>query len=115
MRLFGGSIGVAASFIVLNTKIQNALSNLLSPEQLNDFYKSPTAMISFTALQKLKVRETYIDAFAINMRICIGISAASFLASLCAYQRNPPSVRKFVGELETTHTQSATESGTLEA
>lgn len=79
MRLFGGSTGVAASFIVLNTKIQNTLGSVLSPEQLGDFYKSPAAILSFTLAEKIEVRETYIDAFAIDMRICIGISVASLL------------------------------------
>jgi hypothetical protein len=106
MRLFGGSTGVAASFIVLNTKIQNTLGSVLSPEQLGDFYKSPAAILSFTLAEKIEVRETYIDAFAIDMRICIGISVASLLASLCTYQRNPPSIQKRLDDLEKLHARS---------
>lgn len=94
MRLLGGSIGVAASFIILNTKIQNTLGSILSPEQLEEFYKSPVAIFSFTGTQKIEVQETYINAFAIDMRMCIGISAASFLVSICTYQRNSPSIKK---------------------
>jgi hypothetical protein len=107
MRLFGGSTGVAASFIVLNTKIQNTLSSVLSPEQLNDFYKSPAVILSFTTTEKLAVRKTYIDAFAIDMRICTGISAASLLVSLFTYQRNPPSIKKRLDDLERFHSRSA--------
>ncbi|RDL40000.1 Uncharacterized protein BP5553_04340 [Venustampulla echinocandica] len=103
MRLFGGSAGVAASFTVLNTKIHNTLGSVLSPEQLNDFYKSPVAILSFTIAEKLEVRETYIEAFAIDMRICIGISVASLLVSICTYQRDPPSIKKRLGDLEKFH------------
>jgi hypothetical protein len=106
MRLFGGSTGVAASFIVLNTKIQNTLSSVLSPGQLSDFYKSPAAILTFTLAEKIEVRETYIDAFTIDMRICIGISIASLLASLCTYQRNPPSIQKRLDDLEKLHARS---------
>lgn len=103
MRLFGGSTGVAASFIVLNTKIQNTLGSVLSPQQLQDFYKSPVAILSFTIPEILKVGETYIDAFAIDMRICISISVASLMVSLCTYQRNPPSIKKRLDDLEKLH------------
>ena len=115
MRLLGGSIGVAASFIILNTKIQNTLGSILSPEQLEDFYKSPAAILSFTVTQKIEVRETYINAFAIDMRMCIGISAASFLVSICTYQRNSPSIRKRLDDLEAMYTRGAAMSTTVEA
>jgi hypothetical protein len=99
MRLFGGSTGVAVSFIVLNTKIQNNLGSVLSPEQLTDFYKSPAAILDFTTPEKILVRATYIESFAIDMRICIGIAAVSLLASLATYQRNPPSIKQRLDDL----------------
>lgn len=100
IRVFGGSIGVAVSFIVLNTRTQQTLGNILSPEQLDDFYKSPAAASSFQLAQQIQVRQTYIDAFDIDMRICLGIAATSLLVSLCTYQRNPPTMKKRLEDLE---------------
>ncbi|TPX07403.1 uncharacterized protein E0L32_002127 [Thyridium curvatum] len=68
MRVFGGSIGVAAGFIVLNSLIQQKLTGVLSPQQLDDFYRTPIVITSFNILQQLEVRRTYIQAFTVNMQ-----------------------------------------------
>lgn len=111
MRAFGGSIGVSASFIVLNARIQEALASVLTPQQLDDFYRSPAATLTFSPLQQLRVRETYVDSFSINMRVCVGMAAACLVASLCTYQRNPPSVKKRLEDLEALFARSAAASG----
>ncbi|KAJ6782868.1 hypothetical protein PWT90_07962 [Aphanocladium album] len=100
IRVFGGTIGIAASFIVLNTKIHDDLSTVLSPQQLSDFYKSPAATAHFELLEQFYVRQTYINAFAIVMRMCLGVAAASFVAALCTYQRNPLTMKQRMADLE---------------
>jgi hypothetical protein len=99
MLVFGGSLGVASSFIVLNNTIQDRLTNVLSPTQLRDFCTSPTAIYSFVSLQQLEVREVYIDTFNANMRVCIGISPVSIVAVLCSFQRNPPTLKSRLADL----------------
>ena len=100
MRVFGGSIGVATSFFVLNTKIQRNLQSTLTAQQLQDVYRSPLAMLSFSPLQLLEARQTFIDAFQIDMYICVGVSSACLVASLCTYQRRPPSVKTRLADVE---------------
>lgn len=107
MRVFGGSIGVATGFIVLNSLIQQKLTGVLSPQQLDDFYRTPIVITSFNILQQLEVRRTYIQAFTVNMRMCMGISAGCLLASLFTYQRNPPSIKKRLDDLEAVYARSA--------
>jgi len=100
-------MGVASGFIVLNKEIQDSLSGVLSAEQLADFYRSPVAIFKFTIFQQLRVRQAYIAAFNTNMRVCIGLSALGLVASLCAFQRNPPSIEKRLGDLEKVYAQTA--------
>ncbi|KAB5539418.1 major facilitator superfamily domain-containing protein [Coniochaeta sp. 2T2.1] len=107
LRVFGGSMGVAAGFIVLNNEIEDRLSGVLSAKQLADFYTSPIAIYSFTTFQQLKVREAYIGAFNNNMRVCIGLSALGLAASLCTYQRKPASIQKRLEDLEKIYEQTA--------
>lgn len=100
-------MGVAAGFIVLNKEIQDSLSGGLSPEQLEDFYTSPIAIFGFSVFQQLRVRQAYISAFNTNMRVCIGLSVLSLVASLCTYRRRPPSVQKRLEDLEKVYAQTA--------
>ena len=97
---------MAVSFIALNAKIQDTLTEVLTPEQLSDFYKTPAVIASFNLMQQIKVRETYIDAFAIDMHICLGIAAASLLCSFFSYQKNPPTTKKRLDELEEVYRRS---------
>lgn len=98
--MFGGSIGIAVSFIVLNSRIQNTLGTALSPQQLSDFYKSPAVTATFDPLQQYQVRETYIRAFVTDMRICLGVASGSMLAALFSYQRKPLTMTERLEALE---------------
>ena len=108
MRVFGGSLGVASSFIVLNTMIRDRLESVLTPEELSDFYVSPVATYSFPPVKQLKIREVYIDSFNTSMRVCIGISAVAVIAALCTYQRDPPTIKKRLDDLAEVYARSAT-------
>lgn len=108
MRVLGGSLGVAASFIVLNNRIAESLGDVLTADEMEDFYRSPVVVKSFDVSKQLGVRTTYIEAFDINMYICVGISAACLIASLCTYQHSPPSIKKRLQDLEALYAHTAT-------
>ena len=107
MRVLGGSLGVAASFLVLNSRIAQTLTGVLSAEELEAFYRSPTVMRSFAAYKQLQVRTTYIEAFQADMYMCIAMSAACLIASLCVYQSRPPSIKKRLDDLEAIYARTA--------
>jgi acetaldehyde dehydrogenase (acetylating) len=115
MRVFGGSLGAASSFIVLNTMIQDRLKKVLTSEELSGFYVSPVAIYNMPPVQQLKIREAYIDAFNVNMRVCIGVSAVAIIAALCTYQRRLPTIKKRLDELVEIYARSATLAATTEA
>ncbi|ATY61380.1 Major facilitator superfamily general substrate transporter [Cordyceps militaris] len=107
MRVFGGSLGVAVSIVVLITKIQNGLQGSLTPDQLASFYRSPLALFQFSPQQQLVARRAFIDAFRVDMYICVGVSVASLFAALFTYQRHPPSVQSKLADLEKELARSA--------
>lgn len=106
MRVFGGSVGVAISIIVLITKIQSSLQGTLTPEQLANFYRSPLTLFTFSSAQQLVAREAFIDAFRVDMYICLGVSIASLFVSFFTYQTHPPSVKSRLEDLEAELTRS---------
>ncbi len=93
MRVLGGSLGIAVSFNVQNMLVDSMLRGAVTAQQLQQFYKSPMSILSFTPSQQNRVREAYIIGFNTNMRICAGVSAFCLMASLCTYQRRPPSIK----------------------
>lgn len=99
-RVFGGSIGVAISIIVLIAKIQSSLQDSLTQEQLQNFYRSPLVLFTFTPEQQQKARDSFIDTFNLDMYICIGVSALSLLVAMFTFQRHPPSVKSKLADLE---------------
>ncbi|KAL2820815.1 MFS general substrate transporter [Aspergillus cavernicola] len=100
LRIFGGSIGIAAAFIVFNNKVQETLTGVLTVEQLEQFYRTPAAIYRLPAAQQLVVREVYVGTFNTDMRICAGIAAACLIATLCTYQRRPQSIKERLADLE---------------
>lgn len=100
MRVFGGSLGVASSIIVLINKIQTVLGDNLSESQLQDFYRNPLIILTFAPDNATKARDAFIEGFREDMYICIGMSCASFVVSLFTFQRHPPSVKSKLASLE---------------
>jgi hypothetical protein len=90
----------------LNIHIQDALAGVLTPAQLNDFYTSPSAVLGFSLSSQILVRETYINAFNYDMRICACLSGVCFIATLFIYERNPRSVADRIAELEEAYVRS---------
>jgi hypothetical protein len=106
LRIFGGSVGVAVSMMILNDDISKSLSNVLSPTQLADFYSSPISILNFTLIEQYYVRETFILTFNKNMRMCMYVSVVCLLVTLCAYQKNPPTVKERIDELEAAYVRT---------
>lgn len=106
LRIFGGSIGIASGFLVFNSNVQHTLSGVLTPEQLDEFYRTPAAISRLPAAQQLAVRQVYVSSFNTDMRICAGISAACLLATLCTYQRNPQSIKQRLADLEEAYSRT---------
>lgn len=100
LRIFGGSIGIASGFIVFNTNVQHTLAGVLTPGQLDEFYRTPAAIKRLPVRQQLVVRQVYVSTFNTDMRICAGIAAACLVATLCTYQRNPQSIKQRLADLE---------------
>ena len=100
MRIAGGTIGVAISFIVLHIRVTHELQGDFTLAQLRDFYQSPLSTSSFTVSQLLLARRAYIAAFTDIMRVSIGISGACFLASLFVWQKQPASIQKKLEDME---------------
>ncbi|KAL2814051.1 major facilitator superfamily domain-containing protein [Aspergillus granulosus] len=100
LRIFGGSIGIASGFIVFNINVQHTLASVLTPEQLDAFYRTPAAIYSLPIRQQLVVRQVYVSTFNTDMRICAGVAAACLVATLCTYQRKPQSIKQRLADLE---------------
>lgn len=109
MRVFGGSIGVAVSIIVLITKIQTGLEASVTQEQLESFYRDPLTLFQLAPDQQLLAREAFIDAFRVDMYICVGVSIASLLVALFTFQKHPPSVQSKLEDLEKELSRAAPE------
>lgn len=107
LRVLGGSLGVAASFIVLNKRVAETLATVLTSDEMAQFYRSPTITRSLDLHKQLRIRTTYMAAFQIDMYMCVGISVASLIASLCTYQKEPPSVKKRLEDLQALYAQPA--------
>lgn len=107
MRVLGGSLGVAAGFIVLNKRVAETLATVLTADEMAQFYKSPSVTRSLDLYKQLRIRTTYMAAFQTDMYVCVGISVAALIASLCTYQRAPPSVKKRLEDLEAIYAQPA--------
>ncbi len=100
MRISGGSIGVAISFIMLYVRVTHELQGEFTPAQLRDIYQSPLSVSSFTISQLLLARRAYIAAFTDIMRLSIGVSGACLLVSLFVWQKRPAKIQEKLAAME---------------
>ncbi|KAL4971259.1 major facilitator superfamily domain-containing protein [Aspergillus desertorum] len=89
VRVFGGSIGVAAANAVTRVECHRDLQGILSGLQIDALQSSPKIIDSLNASQAAAVRQAYSDAFSQSLRICVYMSAAAFVAALFTWQRHP--------------------------
>ena len=87
-RIFGGSIGIAASTAILAATQQRELliPGIISASQLTNLQ---TAAKSFSPEQLLSVRQSYSDAFSDDMRTCAIVAGVCVLLTLGVWQRHP--------------------------
>lgn len=84
-RVFGGSIGIAASTGILGTTLRSELAGIVTPEQLSTLQSSAKTM---THAQLRAVRQGYSDSFSEGMKVCAAMSAACALATLMTFRRH---------------------------
>ncbi|KAL1845789.1 hypothetical protein Daus18300_014447 [Diaporthe australafricana] len=89
VRVFGGSIGVAAANAMLRLEAQTHLAGILSSAQIRELQASPTVIESLSPTQRDAVRGAYAYAFSGTMRICVYMGSVAFLACLFTFQRFP--------------------------
>lgn len=92
-RVLGGAIGIAVSTITMNNHLQTALEDLVSPEILRSLFVSPFTIREYDLTIAAEFRKSYIGAFKDDMRIAMYISLVAFVASLCAWQKNPQTIK----------------------
>lgn len=92
MRTLGGSIGLAAGFIVFSNEIRSSktIKASLSPVQISGLYKSPLVASAFPSREQELVAQVYARAFTEEMRVATYLAAVAFVASFLTLQRNPP-------------------------
>ncbi|PMD64418.1 MFS multidrug transporter-like protein [Hyaloscypha bicolor E] len=84
-RVFGGSIGIAASTAILGTVQRSQLFGIVTPEPLSALQTSAGTM---TPAQLHAVRQVYSDSFSEGMQVCAAVSAACVIACVLAYRRH---------------------------
>jgi hypothetical protein len=91
--VFGGSIGIATSTVMLGIKQRQRLleTGLLAPSQLQSLR---SAMSSLSADEVYAVKRAYTDAFDDTLVVCSIISGVCVLVTLGCWRRNPPSIRE---------------------
>jgi len=90
LRIFGGSIGIAASTAILGTTERDQLGGIISSSQLDNL---EAAAKTFTPVQGHAVRQAYSDAFRKDMIVATLIAGLNSLVVLGTYRRNPPSMQ----------------------
>ncbi|KAH8193894.1 hypothetical protein TruAng_011941 [Truncatella angustata] len=89
-RVFGGAIGIAVCMIIVNTQIQSDLTETIPPEDLRALQHNPLVVQYFTIENQQKVKTSYATAFTDDIKVMICISAAGLIASLFAFELDPP-------------------------
>ncbi len=108
-RILGGAIGIAVSTITMNNHLQEAFEGIIGPESLQTLFISPFTIRNFGSTIASQFRETFIAIFAADMRIAMYVSVAAFGASLCAWQKNPPTIDQKMEQLEAARRRYAAE------
>lgn len=91
VRMLGGSIGIAASTVILGLRQRQELldTGLLSPAQLESLAES-IPQLSLT--QRFAIRQAYTDAFNETLIVCSVIGGVALLSTALAWQKHPMSM-----------------------
>ncbi|OKL56913.1 hypothetical protein UA08_07740 [Talaromyces atroroseus] len=94
VRVFGGSIGVAASNAMFAATSTTDLKGILTPAQISDLQTDTGVLSILNEAEREAVRVTYNKAFDSSMRICLYFAAASLVVNIFIWQKNPPGLRQ---------------------
>ena len=99
-RIFGGSIGLACSTIILNVRLWDDLQGVMTVEQLTSLRNSLSYIPSLDLAQQYAVAQAFALSFDDQMRYCTYVAAACVLISLFTFSRAPTDLekRKALGE-----------------
>ena len=99
-RIFGGTVGLAASTIILNIRLWNDLRPIMSSEQLTALRQSLSYIPLLSPEQQAAVSHAFAASFDDQMRYCTYVAAACVIISLFTFSRNPTDLaaRKALGE-----------------
>ena len=82
-RIFGGSLGVAASSAIRNAVEERELGTPVSPETIATVTPADNA-----------ARQSYTDTFNEGMTVCMIMATTCMLVSLFTYNKNPKTVEE---------------------
>lgn len=86
IRIFGGSIGIAASSAILGTKSRAQLATGdLPAEALANLTANPAAL---SPGQWVAIRRVYTDALKEDMIVCCAVLAVAMVVTLAVYRKN---------------------------
>jgi hypothetical protein len=94
VRIFGGSIGIAASSAILGAKVRSDMTgSSVSPEMMAHLASDPSAL---PPDQWALVRRVYTEALKEDMIVCCAVLAAAMLCTLGVYRRNAVSLEEMM-------------------
>lgn len=84
VRIFGGSLGIAASSAILQTTLQAQVGGSITSQQISSAKAGVTGSDSDDMAM---IRRAYADAFRQDMRVCTIIAGIALLWALGTYSR----------------------------
>lgn len=94
VRVLGGSIGLAVATILFNHRLSKDLLSVLSPAEIETLQRSLETISNLQPSQKIAVAKAFADSFNDQMRLCLGVCAASVLVAISTWQRNPATLEE---------------------
>ena len=91
-RLFGGSIGIAASNAMFRTTSESSLKDVLTPQQIQELQTNTGILNTLSAANQEAVRVAYARSFQRSLRACTYIAAACVVVSAFIWQSLPTTV-----------------------
>lgn len=84
VRVFGGSLGIAASSAILGISLQSEVGRSVSPHQISSIENSDSGL---NQGELAAIRRAYADAFRKDMRVCSIVAGIALLWALGTYSR----------------------------
>lgn len=91
VRIFGGSLGIAASSAILGVKMRSELAGIVSPEELT---RSGSGISGLSSVQQAAVRNAYTKALHNDMIVCSAVLAVSALCAVAVYRKDRLSIQE---------------------